>query len=119
MTLSLEAIPVPLRVEPTGDVRIADTRIDIEILIGEYKRRRTPEDIVRSYDTLKLADVYAIIAYYLRHTEEVEAYIAERERQAEWWRQKLEAEGMSRPDFYQELLARRARMESGNAAARD
>jgi uncharacterized protein (DUF433 family) len=30
-----------------------------------------PEDLVRAYDTLLLADVHAVIAYYLRLREEV------------------------------------------------
>jgi uncharacterized protein (DUF433 family) len=119
MTLTLEAIPVPLRVEPDGGIRVGDTRVHLEILIAEHKKGSSPEEIARGFDTLRLADIYAVITYYLGHTDAVEAYIAERERKAEQWRQKLEAEGMSRPGLFQELLARRARMESGSASPAD
>ena len=42
----------------------------------------TPEAIVQRYSTLTLSDVYAVIAYYLRHRRDVEAYLARREQQA-------------------------------------
>lgn len=45
------------------------------------KSGESPESIYESYDTVALADVYAVLAYYLRHRHEVEAYLAERERE--------------------------------------
>jgi uncharacterized protein (DUF433 family) len=116
MTPALQADPLPLRTEEDGGIRVGDTRVHLEILMAEYKKGRTPEDIVRSYDTLKLADVYAVIAYYLRHTEEVEAYLARRDQEADALYEKLVAAGITRPDFWKELLARRARMGNGDAA---
>ena len=44
---------------------------------------------MQRYSTLALPDVYAVIAYYLRHRSEIEAYLAEREQKAEEVRQKL------------------------------
>lgn len=119
MTPTLQADPLPLRVEADGGIRVGDTRVHLEIVIGEHKKGRTPDDIVRSFDTLKLADVYAVIAYYLQHTDEVDRYIAERDQQAEEWRRKMEAEGMSRPSFLEELRARRDRMEKNGAPSSD
>ncbi|NEP40092.1 MAG: hypothetical protein F6K35_12950, partial [Okeania sp. SIO2H7] len=40
------------------------------------------EEIVYRYPSLKLADVYATIAYYLNHQQEVEAYLQQRQQQA-------------------------------------
>jgi len=64
-------------------------------------------------DTLDLADVQAVIAYYLRHREEVRAYLKRREEEAEALRAKIEAERprMSR----EELLARRGAREKTDA----
>jgi hypothetical protein len=39
-----------------------------------------PEDIVDQFPTLDLADVYDVIAYYLRHRQDLDAYLADRER---------------------------------------
>jgi hypothetical protein len=66
----------------------------------------TPEDMVRAYDTLLVADVYAAIDYYLRHRDAVQAYLKRRAEEAETLRAKIEAErpGIAR----EERLIRRA-----------
>ncbi|MGH7908220.1 MAG: DUF433 domain-containing protein, partial [Thermodesulfobacteriota bacterium] len=40
------------------------------------------EEIVQQYPSLLLADVYAVIGYYLRRCPEVEAYLHQRQQQA-------------------------------------
>ena len=73
----------------------------------------SPEDMVRAYDTLVLADVHAVIAYYLRHRDEVHAYLDRRKQEAEALRAKIEAE---RPRVsLEELMARRGAGEKANA----
>ena len=60
--------------------------------------------MVRVYDTLGLADVHAVIAFYLRHRDEVRAYLKRRAEEAEALRAKIEAE--RRAVAWEELLAR-------------
>ena len=74
---------VPLRLDDSGTLRVGDSRVLLEIVVGAYLQGETAEEIVESFDTLQLADVYAVISYYLRHRDEVDAYIAERETQGE------------------------------------
>ncbi len=119
MTLTLQAEPVPLRVEEDGGIRVGDSRIHLELVIEWFEMGQSPESIVAGHDTLRLADLYAVIAYYLKHKDEVRAYVERRDREAEELRKKLEAEGISRPGFYQELLARRDRMRNGDAPTPD
>ena len=67
---------VPLRVEPkTGRVRVGDTRIPIDTVLYHHKRGVSPRTIVREFPTLALPDVFAVIAYYYQHQEEVDAYL--------------------------------------------
>ncbi len=67
---------VPLRVEPeTGRVRVGDTRVPIDTVLYHHKRGVSPRYIVRNFTTLTEADVYAVIAYYLQHRKEVDAYL--------------------------------------------
>lgn len=48
------------------------------------------EEIVESFDTLNLSDVYAIISYYLDHQSEVDAYLQVRQVEAAALRNKIE-----------------------------
>ncbi len=50
----------------------------------------TPEEIVQQYDTLSLADVYAVISYYLEHQPDIDAYLAARRTQREQLHQEIE-----------------------------
>lgn len=59
-------------------------------MIEDFNNGASAEEIVRSYSSLNLADVYGVIAYYLREQASVDAYLAEREKQAEAVRQEYE-----------------------------
>src|ERR1700756_3335340 len=82
-TLPLRADPPPLRVDEGGAVRVGNSRISLDLIVEQYENGMTPEDMVRTYDTLALADVHAVIAYYLRHRDEVRAYRQRRAEEAE------------------------------------
>ena len=90
--LPLHADRPPLRVDEGGAVRVGNSRISLDLVVEQYENGMTPEDMVRAYDTLVLADVHAVIAYYLRHRDEVLAYLKRREEEAEALRAKIEAE---------------------------
>ncbi len=112
-SLPLYAAPPPLRVEEGGVVRVGKSRISLDLVVEQYENGMTPEEMARAYDTLVLADIHATIAYYLRHRDEVRAYLKRREEEAETLRAKIEAEHprVSR----EELLARRSAREKDNA----
>src|ERR1700720_4796448 len=90
--LSRPADLTPLWINQAGAVRIGNSRISIDLVVEHYENGMTPEDMVRAYDTLVLADVYAVISYYLRHRDEVRAYLKRRAEEAETLRAKIEAE---------------------------
>src|SRR5215210_2403879 len=90
--LVLHADAPPLKVEQGGVVRVGGGRISLDLIVEQYENGMTPEAMVRAYDTLNLVDVYAAIAYYLRHTDEVRAYLKRREAEAAALRAKIEAE---------------------------
>src|SRR4051812_16642337 len=67
MTLldALAAKPPPLRIDEQGAVRVGKTRATLDTVIGAHQSGCTAEDIARKYPSLELADVYAVITYYL------------------------------------------------------
>jgi uncharacterized protein (DUF433 family) len=118
MTMTIHADPVPLRVAEGGAIRVGNTRIPLDRIVEEYERGTTPEAMVHSYDVLDLADVYAAIAYYLRHRADVAAYLQRREQEAAEIRQKIETEMPLPPGFKEELNRRWAERESSHAPPR-
>ncbi|MCI0396319.1 MAG: DUF433 domain-containing protein [Chloroflexi bacterium] len=106
MTLNVQAQPIPLRQDKDGNWRVGASRVLLELVIDAFNNGRTPEEIMQSYDTLRLEDIYAVITYYLTHRNEVDAYIQRQEQEAA----ALEAAIKARPDyqeFRERLLARR------------
>ena len=111
--LTLHADLPPLRLDEGGAIRVGKTRISLDLVVEQYENGMTPEDMVRAYDTLDLADVHAVIAYYLRHRDEVRAYLKRRKDEADALRAKIEAE---RPRVTRdELLARFSAKEKADA----
>ena len=74
---------IPLRTDEHGAIRIGNTRVLLELVIHAYYLGETPEGIVDSYPTLTASEVYAVIAYYLVHREEIDTYVRQRDKQAE------------------------------------
>jgi uncharacterized protein (DUF433 family) len=75
MTIPIAAEPVPLEMDAEGVMRIGRTRVTLDTMIAAFVDGATAEEIVQQYPSLNLADVYAVIAYYLRRRSEVEAYL--------------------------------------------
>ena len=50
-----------------------------------------PEDIQASFPSVTLPDVYAVIAYYLRHQADIDAYLAQLAGEADRIREEVEA----------------------------
>lgn len=76
---------VPLWVdEEHGVIRIPGTRLKLETVIHLYYEGCTePEEIVRSFDTLKVETARRILDWYQTRREEVDAYMEWTEEEAE------------------------------------
>lgn len=102
-----QPVPVPLRLEASGAIRIGETRVLLELVIHAFQDGSTPEAIVHDYDTLDLADVYAVIAYYLKHRQDVENYLAAREKIAIEIQKRFESQQPDLSEIRKRLMARR------------
>ncbi len=62
------------RVGP-DEIRIAGTRIGIEVVIAAYLDGHAPETIALDYPSLTLEQIHAAITYYLHTREELDGYL--------------------------------------------
>ncbi|KAF3886320.1 MULTISPECIES: DUF433 domain-containing protein [Nostocales] len=92
MTLSMITEPLPLELNTDGVVRVGRTRVTLDTVVAAFNQGSTAEEIVLQYPSLQLADVYAVISYYLRHQQEVETYLQQRQQRANEIRQLNEAQ---------------------------
>ncbi len=116
MILPFQPDPVPLREDGRGGFRVGDSRVPLDVVLDEYENGADPESIVSAYSTLCLADVYAVIAYYLRHRDEVRAYLRQREATAAELRREIESRQPDRGELRAKLLARREQQENRHAS---
>src|SRR5919198_6439804 len=90
MVLAPTTEVIPLTVDAHGVLRVGNTRVTLDTMLGAFADGATAEEIVQQYSSLHLADVYSVIGYYLRHTAEVNAYLQQRHEQREVIRQQNE-----------------------------
>src|SRR5438874_10962840 len=107
----IQTDPTPLRVDEHGVIRVGDSQVLLDIVIREFNNGAEPEAIAHGFPTLNLADVYGVIAYYLRHRPEIDEYLHARCQEAEQLRQQIEATQSGRTELRAKLLARKAQMD--------
>jgi hypothetical protein len=56
--------------------------VTLETVITAFCAGATAEEISQRFPTVTLADVYQIIAHYLTHTTEIDAYRSQRQSEA-------------------------------------
>ena len=111
MSLAIAPERLPLAEDADGVIRVSGTRVTLDTIVGAFNDGASAEDIVSMYPSLDLADVYVVIAYYLRRRADVDAYRRRREEHAA----AVRAENESRFDPHgirERLLARRAARQS-------
>lgn len=75
MTFAIVAESVPLTIDQDGVVRVGNTRVTLETVVGAFLDGASAEEIAYQYPSLELGDVYAVIAYYLRQRADVDDYL--------------------------------------------
>ena len=104
MTMLAEIVAVPIE-EKRGVWFVTGTRVPIDTVIIAYDGGAAAEEIVYRYPTLKLSDVYTLIAYYLNNQETVHSYLHERRKRRDQIREENEEKFPSHK-LRERLLAR-------------
>jgi len=110
-----ETISMPLVVTEHGTIRIKGSRVSLDSIVHHFKLGATAEQIVQSFPSLSLGDVYSSIAYYLTHRQEIEEYLQQQETAADVLQEQLE----SNPDYQAEIAELRSRMLGRWAAVQE
>lgn len=103
---SLIAEPAPLRFDEGGALRVGQTRVRLDSVLAAFNSGNCPEEILLKYPSLELAQIYSVIAYYLWHRAEIDAYLSERQAVAEQSAQEI-AERFPNEGIRQRLSSRR------------
>jgi uncharacterized protein (DUF433 family) len=90
MKISIVTEPTPLSTDEEGVLRVGGTRVSLDSVVFAFKQGATPEEIAQQYTSLNLADVYAVISYFLHHSDEIEAYLQARHEQRKTIRRETE-----------------------------
>lgn len=107
MPITPATVEIPLATDAHGGVRVGGTRVTLESIVTAFRSGATAEEIAQQFPAVGLADIYQVIAYYLSHTDEVDAYLAAREKDAATLRREIESDFDPR-GLRARLLARRA-----------
>jgi uncharacterized protein (DUF433 family) len=106
MEILKETIIMPFVRTEQGTIRIKGSRVSLDSIIHHFKLGATAEQIVQSFPSLTLGDVYSSIAYYLTHRHEMEEYLEEQTVAAD----NLQGELESNPAYQSEIAELRSRM---------
>ncbi len=115
MTDFAKTLNVPFTMTEYGTIRIADSRVSLDSVVHQFKLGSTAEEIAHSFPSLKLADIYSVIAYYLNQRDEAEGYLQRQEAEAEALRKQLESD----PERQAAIAELRERIETRWAALQE
>ena len=105
MNLAAVTEKIPIELDKDGVIRVGNTRVTLETFVSAFNGGSTAEEIVYQFPVLNLADVYAVITYYLRNRDIVEKYLNSRAQMAEQIEQRNQ-NNMTMDDIRERLLAR-------------
>jgi uncharacterized protein (DUF433 family) len=91
MSMMETTMTVPLTKTEFGTFRVGRSRVSLDSVIHLYKQGGSAEHIAECFPSLDLADIYAVIAYYLANRESVEEYLVQHEAEADTCQQQIEA----------------------------
>ena len=89
--------------------------MSLDSIVHHFKLGATAEQIVQSFPSLSLGDVYSSIAYYLTHRQEIETYLENQKLAADNLQDQLE----SNPDYQAEIGELRSRILDRWTAAQE
>jgi uncharacterized protein (DUF433 family) len=104
------AYPVSSYIEErNGGLYVAGSGVSLESVVTHFQEGASPDKIVQSFPTLKLSQVYGVIAYYLENEKIIDDYIVQGERELE---QSAIPLSRTNPELFARLQAARRQISS-------
>ena len=95
--------------ERNGGLYVAGSGVSVDSVVICFQEGASPDKIVHSFPTLKLSQVFGVLAYYLENETIINDYIAEGEREFERSAVPL---SQTNPELFARLQAARRQMGS-------
>ena len=96
---------VPLYRDERGTIRVCDSRVLLDIVVGEFVLGSDAEEISSQYTTVSTVTVEKVLAYYKDHKNEVDEYLRIRRERGDKLRADMESR-FSPVGIRERLLAR-------------
>ena len=74
---------VPLTAHRDGVLFVLGTRVSLHSVVSMSEGGASAEEIAHEFDSLDLSDVYAVLAYYLKNKQAIDAKLLEEEGRSE------------------------------------
>ena len=100
---------VPLNQDHDGTIRVKGSRVTLDTIVGRMQVGDTPEEIHEGFPTVTLAQINAILDWYLKNQIEADEYLEEGRIEGERLRKEIE----SQPEYIalrEKLLRRREQL---------
>ena len=98
---------VPLHEDADGVIRVVGSRVTLDSIVAVFDRGATPEEIVQSFPSLGLGDVYTILAWVVSQRANVDVYLMRRAGEERETRREVELKSTT-AGLRAKLLARQA-----------
>ena len=83
MSMATATLPTPFTTDEHGVLRVGDSRVMLERVVNAFDAGASAEEIVESYPSLDLSDVYAAIAFILKNRPDIDSYMSKSTADAE------------------------------------
>ena len=104
------AYPIsPYIEERSGGLYVAGSGVSLDSVVIRFQEGASPDKIVHSFPSLRLSQVYGVIAYYLENEKAIKEYIAQGERELE---QSTVPLSQTNPELFSRLKAARRQIGS-------
>lgn len=108
MPLDVAKLPDCLEHVNGGAIRIRGHRVNLEHVVNAFEAGYTAESIATFFPTIKLATIYAVIAFYLANKNDVREYVDEGDRAFEEWMKAHPSTGPTIGELRQRHAAKQA-----------